>query len=255
MARHDVAKVLDVKLPLNHREAQIAQHADQRGQQRNQQQPHHIDLHRNAKLGAAPLKTQRRQDVEHHAGDKPSDHALHRLVRADQRAQLVLAEGPPGKVGSGVAEPGAEQRQQQVIKPQGVAVVVPQIDRRRKRQRNPDAHHKHQRDVLHAGILVGAQQDQKQQRNIGQQKQRQQIQLPLQPDIGKSRRDHKGHRRKQLIVADFGRCQKLVHRHQDDDHDRHIQDNCLKETEHDSQQNNSHQSRNDACFHKNLSVL
>ena len=45
-----------------------------------QQQPHHIDLHRNAKLGAAPLKAQRRQDVEHHAGDKPSDHALHRLV-------------------------------------------------------------------------------------------------------------------------------------------------------------------------------
>ena len=119
MPREDRAVILDADLALDGRREQITQNAQHRRHSTHAQQ-HQImlRLHLNADdvvFGRQQRVDERQHTARSHAAQHAAHSALHGLVGADDRSQLVPAERTARKVGRGVAAPGKAEDQQNEI--------------------------------------------------------------------------------------------------------------------------------------------
>ena len=119
MAGENGAVVLDANLPLDGGGKQVAQNAQHRGDGAHADH-HQIVAHRHFHcergIAAGQHAINHRGDhADQHTATDAANGSLHRFVGADDGRQLMFAEGPPRKVGEGIAAPRKAENEQDKI--------------------------------------------------------------------------------------------------------------------------------------------
>ncbi len=193
MAGNQVAVILDAHLPLDDGEAQVSQNGGQ-GTEEAIEDPVPVDY-----VKAKGLI--QNQAVQLHKPDGAQDTAhgaLHSLVGADHRSQLVLAQGSSHKIGSGVRRKGDDKGDENIILPQVVlgrvrpGVHGPDADQSRQQVRKQQPGGQAQADFLKAQLGVGQKHLPKEKHQVEENAQGCQIPVLTEAPEGDQHRHHHG---------------------------------------------------------------
>ena len=199
---------------------------------------------------AAPVQD---ETVEHGGRDrahKAADAAFDRLVRAQRRGELGLAEAAADEKRAGVAHPRDDERQQQIRR---LRVIQTKAHERREHPRDDDARREHERQILKRNALGFVKRD----HHLHEHGHKQRIRRDLEHELRQAERSaehdgraaHAGIHRKARHELRHGRVQQLprAERRHDGHHDAPAPDRS--EEDHSQQRRDTDRRNDESVFH------